>query len=120
MSPSQTLMYYDAVRRTTGGQEQTDRFARLYLIPGMSHRGGGPTPNNSDMLLQSSVGSRTARRRTTPGGGSVGVGARSEQEVAHPVNGVDMALSGVGRHEIPGLIGARRILRRIGADVPRH
>jgi hypothetical protein len=45
-------MYYDAMRRTMGGQEQTDRFARLYMIPGMSHCSGGPTPNTSDMLLQ--------------------------------------------------------------------
>jgi feruloyl esterase len=52
VTPSQTLMYYDALRRAMGGQEQTDRFARLYMIPGMSHCGGGPSPNTSDMLLQ--------------------------------------------------------------------
>ena len=52
VTPSQTLMYYDALRRSLGGQEQTDRFARLYNVPGMSHCGGGPTPNTSEMLLQ--------------------------------------------------------------------
>ncbi len=35
-----------------GGQEDTDRFARLFMIPGMEHCGGGPTHNTSDMLLQ--------------------------------------------------------------------
>lgn len=52
VTPSQTLMYYDALRRVMGGQEQTDRFARLFLVPGMSHCGGGPTPGNSELLLQ--------------------------------------------------------------------
>jgi feruloyl esterase len=52
VTPSQTLMYYAALRRAMGGQEQTDRFARLYMVAGMSHCGGGPTPNTSDMLLQ--------------------------------------------------------------------
>jgi hypothetical protein len=52
VTPSQTIMYYDAVRRTAGGQEATDKFARLYLVPGMSHCGGGPTPDTSSMLLQ--------------------------------------------------------------------
>ncbi len=52
VTPSQTLMYYDALRRTMGGQERTDRFARLYMVPGMSHCFGGPTPNTSDMLLR--------------------------------------------------------------------
>ncbi len=52
LPPSQTLTYYDAMRRTMGGQEDTDRFARLFMIPGMGHCRGGPTPNTSDMLLQ--------------------------------------------------------------------
>jgi feruloyl esterase len=52
VTPSQTLMYYDALRRAMGGQEQTDAFARLFMIPGMSHCGGGPTPDTSQMLLQ--------------------------------------------------------------------
>lgn len=52
VTPSQTLMYYDALRRTMGGQEATDRFARLFMVPGMSHCGGGPSPDASEMLLQ--------------------------------------------------------------------
>ncbi len=52
VTPSQTLMYYDALRRTMGGQEQADRMTRLFLVPGMSHCGGGPTPDVSEMLAQ--------------------------------------------------------------------
>jgi hypothetical protein len=52
VTPSQTLMYYDAVRRAMGGQEATDRFVRLFMVPGMSHCGGGPTPDTSEMLRQ--------------------------------------------------------------------
>lgn len=50
--PSQTLMYYDAVRRAMGGQQATDSFLRLYMIPGMGHCGGGPVPDVSEMLVQ--------------------------------------------------------------------
>lgn len=49
---SQVLMYYDAVRRAMGGQEATDRFFRLFMVPGMSHCTGGPTPDTAGMLLQ--------------------------------------------------------------------
>jgi feruloyl esterase len=45
-------MYYDAVRRAMGGQELVDRFVRLFMVPGMSHCSGGPTPDTSEMLLQ--------------------------------------------------------------------
>ncbi|MCS7041868.1 MAG: tannase/feruloyl esterase family alpha/beta hydrolase, partial [Bryobacteraceae bacterium] len=49
---SQVLMYYDAVRRAAGWQEAADRFVRLFLVPGMSHCAGGPTPDTAEMLLQ--------------------------------------------------------------------
>ena len=35
-----------------GGQRRTDRFARLFLVNGMNHCSGGPTPDTSDMILQ--------------------------------------------------------------------
>jgi hypothetical protein len=50
--PTGTFDYYDAVRRTMGGQAKVDQFLRLFAIPGMGHCGGGPTPNTSDLLLQ--------------------------------------------------------------------
>jgi feruloyl esterase len=52
VTPSQTFTYYDALRDYMGGQAATDKFARLYAIPGMGHCGGGPTPDASAMLLQ--------------------------------------------------------------------
>jgi feruloyl esterase len=50
--PSSTLEYFNAVRETMGGPKKTDRFARLFLINGMNHCAGGPTPNTSDLVLQ--------------------------------------------------------------------
>lgn len=49
ISPQNTLLYYDALRRTMGGTT-VDRFARLYLFPGMAHCGGGAGPNTVDVL----------------------------------------------------------------------
>jgi feruloyl esterase len=35
-----------------GGQQELDKFARLFMVPGMGHWGGGPSPNTSELLLQ--------------------------------------------------------------------
>ncbi|MFJ2113410.1 MULTISPECIES: tannase/feruloyl esterase family alpha/beta hydrolase [unclassified Streptomyces] len=43
-----TIAYWEAVRKVTGAG--TDRFARLYLIPGMYHCEGGDGPDRADML----------------------------------------------------------------------
>lgn len=46
-----TLRYYEEVVRAAGGREKTDRFARLFMVPGMHHcQGNGPGPNRFDML----------------------------------------------------------------------
>ena len=50
--PVQILEYYNAMRDEMGGQRRTDQFARLFLINGMGHCGGGLTPNTSDLTLQ--------------------------------------------------------------------
>jgi hypothetical protein len=50
--PVQTLEFYNALRATMGGQERTDRFARLFMVNGMGHCGGGPAPSSSDLTLQ--------------------------------------------------------------------
>ncbi|MFC5001038.1 tannase/feruloyl esterase family alpha/beta hydrolase [Dactylosporangium cerinum] len=47
ISPQSTLIYYDTMRRTMG---DVDRFAKLYLFPGMAHCGGGAGPNTVDVL----------------------------------------------------------------------
>jgi hypothetical protein len=50
--PSSTLEYWSEMRDEMGGQRRVDRFARLFLVNGMNHCGGGPTPSTSDMILQ--------------------------------------------------------------------
>jgi Tannase and feruloyl esterase len=36
-----TIAYYERVRTQQGSQEETDRFFRLFMVPGMGHCGGG-------------------------------------------------------------------------------
>ena len=50
ISAAGTVAYYDQVVRKVGGQKNADSFARLYMVPGMHHCGGGPGPNAFDML----------------------------------------------------------------------
>jgi feruloyl esterase len=45
-----TVDYYDKVTAAVGGQAEVDRFAKLFLVPGMHHCSGGPGPNVFDML----------------------------------------------------------------------
>jgi feruloyl esterase len=45
-----TLAYHEAVVKAVGGQAAADRFLRTYFVPGMHHCGGGPGPNQFDML----------------------------------------------------------------------
>jgi hypothetical protein len=49
VTPYNTIQYFDEVRRKMG-PESVDNFARLYMVPGMSHCIGGPGPNGFDML----------------------------------------------------------------------
>jgi hypothetical protein len=49
ISPQNTLDYYDTMRRTMGAGT-VDRFAKLYLFPGVAHCGGGEGPNSFDVL----------------------------------------------------------------------
>ena len=49
ISPQGTLAYYDAMRSTMGAKT-VDRFAKLYLFPGVAHCGGGEGPNTFDIL----------------------------------------------------------------------
>lgn len=39
-----TIEYYENVREAQGGQEQTDTFFRLFMVPGMAHCSGGTGP----------------------------------------------------------------------------
>lgn len=49
ISPQGTLAYYDALRDTMGART-ADRFAKLYMFPGVAHCGGGDGPNTFDVL----------------------------------------------------------------------
>jgi hypothetical protein len=49
ISPQGTMDYYDSMRKTMGAST-VDRFAKLYLFPGVAHCGGGEGPNNFDIL----------------------------------------------------------------------
>ncbi len=49
ISPQATLNYWDAMQKTMG-KRTVDSFAKLYLLPGMAHCGGGLGPNTFDVL----------------------------------------------------------------------
>lgn len=65
--PTGTVAYYQAVQDRMGGLAATQAFARLYMIPGMNHCGGGAAPNTFDMLtpLLNWVEDGTAPSRVT-------------------------------------------------------
>jgi feruloyl esterase len=42
--PEGTIDYYQRVQKQMGGAENTAKFARLFLAPGVGHCGGGPGP----------------------------------------------------------------------------
>ena len=43
--PLDAIDYYKRVELATGGQQKTESFFRLFMVPGMAHCGGGPGPN---------------------------------------------------------------------------
>lgn len=45
-----TINYYDSLAALNGGVAETQKFARLYLIPNMGHCRGGPATDQFDML----------------------------------------------------------------------
>src|SRR5580704_6856006 len=47
LTPYNTINYYDSVVDLLGAKN-TNAFARLFLVPGMSHCSGGPGPNTFD------------------------------------------------------------------------
>ncbi|MDX2030262.1 MAG: tannase/feruloyl esterase family alpha/beta hydrolase [Blastocatellia bacterium] len=93
-----TIQYYERMQRAMGGVRNVERFARLFLVPGMLHCGGGPGCHQIDYLTALEqwveqgrapdriVGSGTSPARTRPicaypktakynGGGDVNVAA---------------------------------------------
>ncbi|MGH8968020.1 MAG: tannase/feruloyl esterase family alpha/beta hydrolase, partial [Actinomycetes bacterium] len=49
ISPQSTLAYWDAVNDTLG-ERRVDAFARLFMLPGVAHCGGGDGPSSTDVL----------------------------------------------------------------------
>ena len=45
-----TMAYYQAVEKAMGGAASTESFARLFLLPGVAHCGGGQGPDSFDGL----------------------------------------------------------------------
>jgi feruloyl esterase len=50
ITPINTINYYKSVMDTMGGPAKTAEFARLFMVPGMGHCGGGEGPNNFDTV----------------------------------------------------------------------
>jgi len=50
ISPVGTVAYYQAVQNAMGGAQATSRFARLFMLPGVSHCSGGEGPSSFDAL----------------------------------------------------------------------
>jgi Tannase and feruloyl esterase len=49
-SASDQIAYYKQLSQASGGQEESAKWARLFLVPGMSHCGGGPALDDFDPL----------------------------------------------------------------------
>jgi feruloyl esterase len=48
ISPENTINYYSAVIEKLGPNQ--DQWMRLFMVPGMQHCGGGPGPNQFNMI----------------------------------------------------------------------
>jgi len=48
--PEGTIDYYERVLDNVGGLKETQKFARLFLAPGVGHCGGGSGPSSFDMF----------------------------------------------------------------------
>src|SRR5262249_23929685 len=49
LTPYRTMVYYEDLIKTAGGADKLEKNARLFLVPGMQHCGGGPGPDVFDM-----------------------------------------------------------------------
>lgn len=48
--PLRTVDYYETAEKTMGGPAETQKFFRLFMIPGMGHCGGGEGPDHIDYI----------------------------------------------------------------------
>jgi feruloyl esterase len=49
-SANDLVRYYKQIEQNNGGEKETQTFARLFLVPGMNHCGGGPGLDIFDTL----------------------------------------------------------------------
>ena len=61
-SANDLIHYYHDITRANGGAAQTLSFARLFLLPGVNHCGGGPGLDSFDSLTALKPGWKTASR----------------------------------------------------------
>jgi len=50
IQPENSVNYYESVVGAMGGQQKTEEFMRLFMVPGMTHCQGGAGPNTFDAL----------------------------------------------------------------------
>jgi feruloyl esterase len=50
IAPENSVNYYNSVVKVMGGQDKTQQFLRLFMVPGMMHCAGGVGPNTFDAL----------------------------------------------------------------------
>lgn len=50
IAPGNSVNYYESVVSAMGGQQKTQEFLRLFMVPGMTHCQGGDGPNEFDAL----------------------------------------------------------------------
>lgn len=50
ISPYRTIWFYQDLAERLGGYEAAQEHARLFMLPGTQHCGGGPGPNSVDTL----------------------------------------------------------------------
>jgi len=83
ISPQSTLAYYDAMRATMGAGT-VDRFAKLYLFPGVAHCGGGEGPSTFDILTPVMAWVESGRQPDRIVASASGPGARTRPVYPYP------------------------------------
>jgi tannase/feruloyl esterase len=63
IAPEDTVAYYQAVTKASGGPERTLRFARLFMAPGMAHCGDGPGPHPASFDTVSALDDWVTKQR---------------------------------------------------------
>ncbi|MFL6125236.1 tannase/feruloyl esterase family alpha/beta hydrolase [Actinophytocola sp.] len=85
--PTGTVAYYQAVRDRMGGLAATQRFARLFMFPGVLHCGGGTAPNTFDLLtpLLNWVENQAAPTKVVAARGENGAVVRTRPVFPYPL-----------------------------------